>query len=108
MTGAHRAGVNAPALGYHAAPASARDSIQRHGLRAADPSEADWSLAGQPFGVYVAATPEDAELWAGEDADLWEVDLRGLPVTADPMGDGRAWVVRTDLPANRLRAHHLA
>lgn len=92
-------------IGFHAAPAAVRESIRREGLRAGRPADGNygWELADQPYGVYVASSPEIAEFWAPcAEADIWEVDLGGLPTTSDPM-DRSSTVVCIDVPPERLR-----
>lgn len=94
-----------PALVHHTAPASARDSIARDGLRAAAPVDGPrWgSLAtGQPRGVYVAEHPDERGVWADEETwDVWAVDTTGLPWTHDRLNPG-CWILTCDVPATAV------
>lgn len=88
---------------FHAAPLDLRAIILKQGLLPSDPSARDWSLAGQPIGVYVTTSSAAASLWGRTASDIWAIDASGLPIDLDHLGGPDCRVIRTAVPPQRLR-----
>ena len=77
---------------YHTAPTSARDLIERFGMRAAYPEEGHWGdkAAGQPRGIYVGSEPDERGVWAFhyDEWDVWRIDMSHLPWWPDLLNPG--------------------
>lgn len=86
---------------YHTASTRARQSIGQFGLRMAKPAAGRFGhmAAGQPAGVYVAATPDIEGRWTPEPTwDIWAIDTIGLAWTHDRLNPGN-WVLLNDVQA---------
>jgi hypothetical protein len=104
-----RARPDLPAVAYHCAPASARATIEREGLRATVPDESGrWPhgcAAGQPAGVYVDAQPDVRGVWAHDQAwDCWAVSTAYLEWDHDELNPG-SWRLLGDVLPERLQLH---
>ena len=96
--------IDPPALVYHTAPRTARDSIMKDGLRSALPSSGTRGVGavGQPRGVYVGGTPDVQGIWSTESAwDVWEVRSADLPWAHDRLNTG-CWMITSDVPVTAL------
>lgn len=93
-----------PALCFHTAPVSARTSITRDGLLPAAATNWGANAAGQPVGVYVAASPDTRGVWSHWDNwDVWAVDMSGLDWAHDRLNPG-CWVL-PGVPAHQVTLH---
>jgi hypothetical protein len=99
------------ALGYHISPVANRDAIRREGLLAKDPALSDVPMLHMVVdgvaAVYLITDREGAvtsvAVMVGA-LDLWEADLTGLDVEADPSATS-PWCVRVrhDIAPERVR-----
>lgn len=100
-----------PSRCFHTAPASARSSIERDGLRPAAPGDGEnWGskAVGQTNGIYVGAGPDDRGVWAHDDEwDVWEIDTTAMAEALwdhDRFNPG-SWVLLSAVPAAMVRLH---
>lgn len=93
-----------PATAYHTAPASARASIRRSGLRPGDGTQ-NWGHVhgAHAMGVYVGPEPDLIGKWAFafDVWDIWRVNTAGLTWQPDRMNPG-CWYLPEPVGPERL------
>jgi hypothetical protein len=108
----HAAHPPLPTVVYHTAPRSARESIQREGLRVSQPGEGgSWApnkaicrmlQSEQPPGVYVCREPDYLGVWAHWPRwDVWQISVVGLSYEHDALNP-ECWRLTTAVASERL------
>lgn len=95
-----------PNIMYHMSPVANRQSILQFGLQGKYDQTVDLSEPGVVGGVFLSTHPNPSL-----NTDVWQVDVRGLPleedwsttVPAESPEDERWYVVYQDIPPNRIR-----
>lgn len=92
-----------PSVLYHHSHPNNRRSILQHGLQGEYDQTVDLKEPGVVGGTFLSNKPDHSRM-----RDVWEVDVRGLPVEGDwsgqPEDESENWyVVYQDIPPNRIK-----